>query len=116
MGNIKETNISNRTYYFYDDMINFEYFDSGSLEIDQNPCNNIGNYDIGHVTKYDSKYLNTHSVNPLYLTVDKADGFVEGKEGSKYLSFVFGDKSKEVLKNYAELWSEIKNLVDMVKR
>ena len=28
MGNIKEINIENRTYYFFDDMINIKNFDS----------------------------------------------------------------------------------------
>ena len=27
MGNIKQINIKNRTYYFFNDMINFEDFD-----------------------------------------------------------------------------------------
>ena len=33
MGNIKQTNIKNRTYYFFNDMINIEDFDSNLLEI-----------------------------------------------------------------------------------
>ena len=30
----------------------------------------------------DSKYVNTHSVNPLYLIINKVDGFIEEKEGN----------------------------------
>ena len=33
MGNIKEINIKNRTYYFYDDMINIKNFDPSVLEL-----------------------------------------------------------------------------------
>ena len=35
MGNIKELNIKNRTYYFFDDIINVEEFDSNLLKIDK---------------------------------------------------------------------------------
>ena len=35
MGNIKQINIKNRTYYFFNDMINIEYFDSNLLKIDK---------------------------------------------------------------------------------
>ena len=43
--------------------------------------------------KYEYKI---NSVNPLYLLVDETDGFVEEKEGSKYLNVVHS--SNEVLK------------------
>ena len=33
MGNIKEIIIKNRTYYFFNDMINIERFDSNLLKI-----------------------------------------------------------------------------------
>ena len=35
MENIKEKDIKNRTYYFYDDMINIRNFDSNLLKIDK---------------------------------------------------------------------------------
>ena len=35
MGNIKEKNIKNRTYYFFDDMINIKTLDSNLLKIDK---------------------------------------------------------------------------------
>ena len=35
MGNIKQINIKNRTYYFYNDMINVKNFDSNVLKIDK---------------------------------------------------------------------------------
>ena len=35
MSNIKEINIKNTTYYFYDDMINIKNFDSSLLKIDK---------------------------------------------------------------------------------
>ena len=35
MGNIKEINLKNRTYYFLDDVINIKDFDSTLLKIDK---------------------------------------------------------------------------------
>ena len=35
MGNIKQINIKNRTYYFFNDMINIEDFNSNLLKIDK---------------------------------------------------------------------------------
>ena len=35
MGSIKEVNIKNRTYYFFDDMINIKDFDPNLLKIDK---------------------------------------------------------------------------------
>ena len=36
MSSIKETNIKNRTYYFFDDMINIKNFDTNRIKIDKN--------------------------------------------------------------------------------
>ena len=47
-------------------------------------------------------------VNPLYLIVYEVDGFIEEKEGSKYLNIALTDGYSEVLKKYAEIWSGIK--------
>ena len=35
MGKIKNINIKNRTYYFYDDMVNIKDFDSNLLKLDK---------------------------------------------------------------------------------
>ena len=51
MGNVKEINIKNRTYYFYEDMINIRYFDSSLLKINKKSYKEIGNYYIGYITK-----------------------------------------------------------------
>ena len=36
MGSIKEINIKNHTYYFFNDIINIKNFDSNLLKIDKN--------------------------------------------------------------------------------
>ena len=35
MGNIKQTNIKNCTYYFFNDMINIKESDAGLMKIDK---------------------------------------------------------------------------------
>ena len=47
MGNIKEINIKNQTYYFFDDMINIEDFDPNLLKIGKKSYKNIDIYYIG---------------------------------------------------------------------
>ena len=49
-----------------------------------------------HHKKYEYKI---DSVNPLYLLVHKIDGFIEKKQGSKYLNIASVDSNSEVLKN-----------------
>ena len=61
-----------------------------------------------------SDYESIHNVNPLYFIVGKVDGYIEEKNGKKYLVFASTDKNKEVLKKYAELWDEIKNVIENI--
>ena len=45
----------------------------------------------------------------MHLLIGKVDGFIEEKNGSKYLVFDSSDKNKKVFKKYTELWDGIKN-------
>ena len=49
MVNIKQINIKNRAYYFFDDMINIKNLDSSLLKIDKKSYKNIGIYYIGYI-------------------------------------------------------------------
>ena len=51
MGRIKDINIKNRIYCFYDDMINIKEFDSNLLKLDKKSLKNIAIYYIGYITK-----------------------------------------------------------------
>ena len=51
MGNIKDINIKNRTYYFYNDMINIKDFDSSLLKPDKQSFKGIAIHYIGYITK-----------------------------------------------------------------
>ena len=50
MGSIKQINIKNRTYYFFNDMINIKDFDPSLIKIDTKLYKNIGIYHIGYIT------------------------------------------------------------------
>ena len=49
MGNIKQINIKNRTFYFFNDMINMKDFDPNLLKIEKNSYKDIGIYNIGYI-------------------------------------------------------------------
>ena len=99
MGEVKQINIKNRTYYFYNDMINLKYFQPNLLKIDRKSYKNIGIYNIGYITiKKVDDYESIYSVNLLYLLVNHANGYIEEKNVNKYLIFFTTDENKELLK------------------
>ena len=49
-GNIKQIGINNRTYYFFNDMINIKDFDSSLIKINKNFYKNTGIYNIDYIT------------------------------------------------------------------
>ena len=50
MGTVKQKDIKNRTYYFYNDMINIKKFDSNLLKIDKKSYKNTDIYNTGYIT------------------------------------------------------------------
>ena len=78
MGEIKQTEIDNRTYYIYNYMINLKRFEPNLLQIDKKSYNSIGVYNIG------------------YITIKKIDDYEN--------IFDTTDENKELLKKYLE-WS-----------
>ena len=80
----KQINIKNRTYYFWNDLNNLKNFNPKLLKLDKKSSIDVNIYYIGYVTK--KPEYNIDSVNPLYLLIAELDGFIEEKEGSKYLN------------------------------
>ena len=89
----KQLDIKNRTYYFYNDLINIKDFDANLLKLDKKK------HYIGYVTK--KPEWNVNSVNPSYLMINRIDGFIEEKNGDKYLNT---DRNSKVLGKYSEVW------------
>ena len=115
MGKVKQINIKNRTYYFYNDIIDLKNFEPNLLKIDKKSYKNIDIYYIGYITiKKIDDYESIYSVNPLYLRIDYASGYIEEKNRNKYLIFDSVDENKEVLKKYADVWDGIKNKIKAI--
>ena len=62
MGEIKQINIKNRTYYFYNDIIDLKDFFTKLLKIDKKSLKNL-------TIKKNDDYESSYSVNLLYLHI-----------------------------------------------
>ena len=74
MGKVKQINIKNRTYCFYNDQTNLKDFDARLLKVDKKHYNEIDIYYIRYVTVKkiaNCNYIN--SVNPFYLMINEID-------------------------------------------
>ena len=95
-------------------MINIKNFDSIFLKIDRKSYKNIGIYNVRYITiKKIDDCENIYSVNPLYLLINHANGYIEGKDTNKYFIFDSTDENKELLKKY-HVWNGIKNKIKKV--
>ena len=98
MGEVKQINIKNRTYYFYNDIIDLKNFDARLLKIDKKTYKNIDIYYIGYITiKKIDDCESIYSVNSLYLRINHAS-----------LIFDSVDENKKVLKNMQVFGIELK--------
>ena len=80
MREVKQIEIKNQTFYFYNDMINLKNVELNLLKIDKKSYKNIRTYNIGYITiKKIDGYESTYSVNPLHLGVSYANGYIEEK-------------------------------------
>ena len=115
MGKVKQIDIKNQTYYFYNDMINIKNFDPILLKIARKSYKNICIYNIGYIAiKKIDDYENIYCVNALYLLVNHASRHIEEKSVNKYLIFDSTDENKELLKKYNDVWNGIKNKIEEV--
>ena len=116
MGKVKQIEIKNRTYYFYNNIISLQGFESNLLKIHKKHYKGINIYYIGYITiKKTDDCENIHSVNLLYLLVNHASGYIEEKNGNKNL--IFDDsvnESKGLLKKYTDVWDGIKNEIKAI--
>ena len=117
MGEVKQINIKNRTYYFYNDIIDLKKFDARLLKVDKKSYKNIGIYNIGYITiKKIDDCENVYSVNPLYLLINHANGYIEEKGVNKYLIFDSTDENKELLKKCKDVWNGFKVVASVIMK
>ena len=109
METIKQINIKNRTYYFYNDIINLDEFDESKIKVDKKDFNDIDIYYLGYEHKKKISECNViNSVNPLYLRIINMNGqFEKGKDDAWYL--VISDK--DVYKKLVDIFESIKNKI-----
>ena len=65
---VKEVDIKNRTYYFFDDMINFKNLDPKNIKVNEKIYKNILIYCTG--------YVQPNSVRPLYIIISNVNGLI----------------------------------------
>ena len=58
-----------------------------------------------------SGYVEEKDLNPLYLNIDHASGYIKEKGVNKYLVFDSTDENKELVKKYNDVWNGIKNKI-----
>ena len=94
---VKELNIKNQTYYYFDDKIDINNFNWNLLKIHKKSHKGIDIYYIGYIIiKKLNDCKNIHSVNPLYLVIHSAIGNFNKKNGEKYLIIDSAEKCEEV--------------------
>ena len=72
----------------------------------------INIYYIGHAIK--KPEWNVNSVNPLYLMINRIDGFIEEKNGDKYLNIASTERNNDELKKGSEVWDGIKDCIEKI--
>ena len=108
MGTLKQINIKNRTYYFYNDIVDLETFKSNLLKIDKIAYKNIFIYNIGYITiKKNDDCKNINSVNLLYWRINHPNAYIKEESVNKYLIFDYTDENKVLLKNIVMLLMEL---------
>ena len=110
MGELKQINIKNRTYYFYSDIIDLDEFDESKIKVDKKDFNDIDIYYLGYEHKKKISECNViNSINPFYLrTVDMNGQFEKGKDDAWYLIISDDD---DVYKKLIDIFESIKNKI-----
>ena len=114
MGEIKQMNIKNQTYYFYNDIINLYEFDGSKIKVDKKHFNDIDIYYLGYEYEYKKKKKEcneTNSVNPLCLRIIDMNGqFKKGKGDNAWHLIIFGDA--DVLRKFENIWKIIRAKIE----
>ena len=109
MKTIRQINIENRQNYFFNDMTNINDFDPSLLNIDEVI------FESNKLIMYDIKYIkNLNSLGSLYLVFNNLNAYIDESSGNRYLIFPSTEKNTIMLKNYTELWDEIKEQIELI--
>ena len=90
-------------------MKNINDFDASLLNIDEI------SFKSDELIMYDIKYIqDLNSLNTLYLAFNNLDAYIEKGGENRCLIFASTEKNKIMLKNYIELWDEIKEQINSI--
>ena len=104
MKTIRQINIEGKQgCNLFDGMTNINDFDPSLLNIDEVL------FKSDKLIMYGIKYIkNLNSLNSLYLVFNYLDACIEESGENRYLIFASTEKNEIMLKDYIELWDEIK--------
>ena len=112
MGELKQTNSKCQTYYFYNDIIDFDQFHGSKIKVDKKDFNGIDIYCLGY--EYKKKITGCNiikSVNLLYLRIADVKGqFKKGKDYNVWYLIISGDA--DILRKFANIWKIIRAKIE----
>ena len=109
---VKDIDIKNWTYYFFNDMIHIKNFDPDNIKLDEKWYKNTLFYYTGYVTTKDLKYIKIYDINPLYHIFNKVNGYFEKINGNKYFMLVPTNKSKK--KKKRKIVEKVRDLIRLI--
>ena len=89
--NLKEIDIKNRTYYYFDDILNIHDLDLDNISLDEKSYENFLIYDVAYKTPYSAK--------PLRIIFDEVNGHIRKYDSTKYLGLFHSDERYERIFN-----------------
>ena len=110
MGELKPINIKNRTYYFYNDIIDLDEFDGSKIKVDKKDFNDIDIYYLGYEHKKKISECDViNSVNPLYLRIADINGQLKKSKDDVWHLIISG--ADDVFKKLIDIFENIKNKI-----
>ena len=112
MEELRQINIKNHSYYFYNNIIDFDEFDESKIKIDKKDFNDINIYHLGHEYKKKITECNViNSVNPIYLRIRDITGqFKKNKDGNAWYLIISDDA--DILRKFANIWKIIRASIE----
>ena len=92
VNSVKEINIKNRTYYFFDDIINIRNLYQNKFKLDEKPYRYIFVYYIGYLMAKYLSYAKVKGINSLYHIINNINGYIEESKWNKYLTLLPTDE------------------------
>ena len=115
MGEVKQINVKNRTYYFHNDQINLKGFDARLLKVDKKITKRLTFITLAvWLLKKIATCNNINSVNPLYLMINEMIGNFEEKNRNKCLVLHDVNENKKVSKKYEKVWQGVKKETETI--